>query len=503
MRCEQCGANLTDESLFCYACGNRFDKKIDNKKNPSEQAGVTYGNVSNASTIYGETKFNAARGHGFAAERANHLYDKVTGNDAQLVGDDNAKNGADRIVNGVQIQSKYCATGSKCIKECFDKNGNWRYSNPDGSPMKIEVPSDKYDDAVRAMEERIRRGEVPGVSDPAKAKEIVCKGHFTYEQAKNIARFGTVESITYDAVNGAIVGATTFGITAAMTFAVSVWNGEKFDDALHNAVAAGVKVGGISFATAVLAGQMTKAGAYGLAADASAQIVKLMGPKAAAVLVNAFRSGTNIYGAAAMKSAQKMLGSNMVTAVASVVVLSTVDVVNVFRGRISGAQLFKNVINTSASIAGGATGWTAGAAAGAAVGSVIPGVGNAIGAVVGGILGAACGGSVAGKAATAVTDEFIEDDANEMVRIIESEFANLANDYLLNQTEAEKVVDGLSKSIDGSTLKDMYAESNRERFARDLIKPHIEAIVKNREIIRLPDNMQMVQGLRFILEENS
>ena len=118
-------------------------------------------------------------------------------------------------------------------------------------------------------------------------------------------------------------------------------------------------------------------------------------------------------------------------------------------------------------------------------------------------MGAACGGSVAGKAATAVTDEFIEDDANEMVRIIESEFANLANDYLLNQTEAEKVVDGLSKSIDGATLKDMYAESNRERFARDLIKPHIEAIVKNREIIRLPDNMQMVQGLRFILEENS
>ena len=41
MRCEQCGANLPDESLFCYACGNRFDKKIDNKKNPSKKAGIT------------------------------------------------------------------------------------------------------------------------------------------------------------------------------------------------------------------------------------------------------------------------------------------------------------------------------------------------------------------------------------------------------------------------------------------------------------------------------
>ena len=37
------------------------------------------------------------------------------------------------------------------------------------------------------------------------AKNIVKKGHFTYEQAKNIAKAGTVESITYDAVNGAII----------------------------------------------------------------------------------------------------------------------------------------------------------------------------------------------------------------------------------------------------------------------------------------------------------
>ena len=72
-----------------------------------------------------------------------------------------------------------------------------------------------------------------------------------------------------------------------------------------------------------------------------------MGPKASQMLVNALRTGKNIYGAAAMKSASKLLRGNVVTAAASVVVLSSVDIINIFRGRISAAQLFKNITNTT------------------------------------------------------------------------------------------------------------------------------------------------------------
>ena len=497
MRCSKCGNNIPDCCSFCYICGTKV------KKQSANVAGTVYSNVSNASTISGEVKYGATRGHGFAAERANHLYDTVTGKDAHIVGDDNAKNGADRLVDGVSIQSKYCSTGSKCIKECFDETGKFRYLNSDGSPMQIEVPSDKYDDAVRAMEERIRRGQVPGISDPKEAKNIVRKGHFTYEQAKNIAKFGTVESLSYDAVNGAIIGATTFGITTVLSFAVAVWNGKNFDDALHDAVSSGLQVGGVAFATAVLAGQLTKAGAYGLVANTSEQIVRIMGPKASSVLVNAFRSGTNIYGAAAMKSAQKLLGSNIITGVASVVVLSTFDVVNIFRGRISGAQLFKNLVNTSASVAGGTAGWAAGASAGAALGSFVPGIGTAIGGVVGGLFGAFAGGSAAGKVASAVTDEFIEDDAKAMVEIIEDEFQHLAVDYLLNQSEAEEAVEYLAGEITGASLKDMYASSNRHAFARKLIVPNIERVAKSRRRISLPSQDKMVESLKNVLEEIS
>ena len=123
-------------------------------------SGIIYGNVSNASTLYGSDKFSTPRGHGFAAEQANYLYDKITNADffrqgkVQNVGEaidpDTGrivKNGADRILNGTNIQTKYCKTGGKCISECFE-GGKFKYLNPDGTPMQIVVPSDKYEAAL-------------------------------------------------------------------------------------------------------------------------------------------------------------------------------------------------------------------------------------------------------------------------------------------------------------------------------------------------------------------
>ena len=101
-------------------------------------AGVVYGNVSNASTLYGMDKFNTPRGHGFAAKGASDAKWMQTGSDANIVGDDNAKFGADRVVNGANIQSKYCNSGSKCIQECFYE-GTFKYINPDGSPMILNL----------------------------------------------------------------------------------------------------------------------------------------------------------------------------------------------------------------------------------------------------------------------------------------------------------------------------------------------------------------------------
>ena len=470
---------------------------MNNRKRGASIAGIVNSIQMNTAKNYVEEKFHGARGHGFAAESANDLYDGFAGKDSRIVGGDNAKDGADRIVNGTNIQSKYCSSGSKCIRECFDGN-RFRYLNPDGSPMQIEVPADKYDDALKAMQDRINKGQVPGgVKD---AREIVRKGNVTYEQAKNIAKAGTIESLTYDAASGIKIGAYSGGISAAITFAVSSWNGKSFDAALEDSIKTGLQVGGVAWASSILVGQMTKAGINSMLVAPSETIVSMIGSRASANLVNAFRSGSAIYGAAAMKSASKLLRGNVVTGIATVAIMSVGDVVNIFRGRISAAQLFKNVVNTSAGVAGGIGGWMGGAAAGAAIGSVVPVFGTAVGGFVGGLIGSFAGGTAASKVSQAVTDEFIEDDSKAMFKILEKEFAAVAVDYLLNKKETEAVAATLQSKLDGATLKDMYSASNQQKFARALIEQCAAPVARSRPKIHLPATTDYVNGLRRALE---
>ena len=223
-------------------------------------------------------------------------------------------------------------------------------------------------------------------------------------------------------------------------------------------------------------------------------MVAVMGPKASAVLVNAFRSGSNIYGAAAMKSAAKLLRGNVITAGVTVVVLSSFDIANIFRGRISGKQLFKNLTSTGATVAGGTGGWLGGAAIGSAL---FPGVGT----VIGGLVGTVVAGAAAGKVVDTVVGSFVEDDADEMVRIIQQEFGNLAQDYLLNQKEGEKVADRLKEKLDGKKLQDMFASSDRRAYARNLLIPMIEDEVKNRKKIAAVSNDRIAKSMRYILEK--
>lgn len=308
---------------------------------------------------------------------------------------------------------------------------------------------------------------------------------------------------TFDAVNGVIIATSAFGISTVLTFATAIWNGDDFDVALKSATYSGLKVGGTTFITAVLAGQLSKFGLNSALVGSSEAIVKVMGPKAPAMLVNAFKSGKNIYGASAMKSAAKMLRGNAITGIVSIVVLSSFDIANIFRGRISGAQLFKNVANTASAVAGGTAGWVGGATAGAAIGSVVPIIGTAVGGIVGGVIGSFAAGAVSGKVSNKILSNFIEDDADDMVNIIEKVFTQMAEEYLLIKKEAENIIDKLKIDLTGSKLKDMFSSPDREDFAQRLLINHIEREVQKRKKVSMPSQDEMQKGLRMVLEEIS
>lgn len=188
-----------------------------------------------------------------------------------------------------------------------------------------------------------------------------------------------------------------------------------------------------------------------------------------------------------------MLRGNVITGAVSVVILSSVDVFNIFQGRISGAQLFKNIANTASAVAGGTAGWVVGAT----IGSVVP----VVGTLIGGLIGSFAGGSFANQASNAVLSELIEDDANEMIKIIENTFVNMAEDYLLTRKEAEEIVDLLKEELSGKKLKDMFESSDRKKFAQAFLIDHVEDKAKNRQKVSMPVRKEMVRGLKKVLED--
>lgn len=467
-------------------------KKNKEQKDASINTGHAAGMRGSAVNYADNVPFGAARGHGFAAEKANHLYDEVTGKDAKIVGGDNAKNGADRFVNGQLIQTKYCASGSKCIAEAFDENGSFRYMDRAGKPMQIEVPSDMHDAAVKAMEDRINKGQIPGVTDPSAAKEIVRKGRFTYEQARNIAKAGTVESLTYDAVNGIKLTGTAMGLTALLSFATSIWQGKSKSDALDAACFDGICVGGIAWVTSILTAQVGRTGVEGALRAGTDWTVKQMNPKVVKALANAFRSGNTIYGASAANHVSKILRGHVAVTLIVTTVLSVDDFVALFSKEISGKQAFKNICKSAAGVAGGAGGMWVGAAAGAKIGAAGGAAGIAIGSTIGGILGGVTGGMGASKVVGAGLDAAIDDDSVDIGKLMERTFGHLAQDYLLSQIEADAVIAAFRILDMEKIVCAIYAAENREEYVRMLMLPFVERVVINRPPIFRPSQKKLV-----------
>lgn len=332
------------------------------------------------------TKYHSKQGHGFAAEDANALYDKMHDKSVNKVGLDNALNGADRISDGVQIQTKYCANASKSVNAAFD-NGTYRYGG-----MKLEVPSDQYEEAIRIMRGKISNGEVPGVSDPNMVDQIVVKGHYTYDEAVRIAKAGNIDSIKFDIQTQAIACTFACGLSFAVTYCSAKAKGLSHAEALKVASKQAGKSGVTTMITGVAAQQLlrthigrnfaalaTKAVKPAVQAAVKTEVGKQVITKTASVI-----AGKQVVGAAATNVVTKALRTNAV--VSSVVFIGTTipDAINLCRGKISGQVFAENTTSNAAGIGGG---W-AGASAGAAIGSVIcPGVGTVIGGIIGGMGG--------------------------------------------------------------------------------------------------------------------
>lgn len=459
------------------------------KLKPEDFPAVTSAQLESAAHNDRLTRFTARQGAGYAAEQGNNLIDQLHGRSVKPIGDNLEKDGADRLVDGQLIQTKYYQTAQQSVNSAFGKDGQYKYLD-NGKPMQLEVPSDQYDKAVEIMRKKIAEGKVPGTTDPNDAEKLVRKGNITYRQSVQIAKAGTIESLTFDAVHGVVIAANTFGIASTITFAKALWDGEEPHKAMDMAMYNGLKMGGVAFCTSVLSAQLTRTGLNKLLLGPSIDVVKLLPSKVRQALVNAMRDGAGIYGGAATQNLAKLLRSNIIAGGAFILVMSAGDICDAFRGRISAKQLFKNIMT----VVGGVGGATIGGIVGATVGSFmgVPTIGYYVGSVV--------GGTVGGSGTNAVMNKFIEDDAVEMLRIINERLVIQAQEYLLGEDELEVLLEDLNVVLAKEKMLLMFASDDRIKFADDMLIELIEKIVGWRVRILLPPDTDFVESLGRVCE---
>lgn len=459
--------------------------------------------------VFAEQKaaINTAAGHGEMAEEAITLLDQLHGLDAKVIGRDNAKDGADRVVGDIFIQTKYYKSARGSLEACFrPESGEYRYMS-DGKPMQLEVPKDQYQKVLDGFRKKIEQGKVPGVTNPNEAKNIVKEGRLTYQQAVNLTKPGTIESLQYDAATGIVTCSCALGMTFVTTVYLAWRKTGNIQQAIQAGASAGLQVFGISFVQHMLISQIARTGLANTLIAPSQYVVGRLGYHASATIVNGVRalSGKGaIYGAAASKHLAKILRSNVITSVLSFAVFSIPDTYNVALRKISGAQYTKNMSVLAGSIATGAggalaAGVVAAKVAGTAGTAVAPGVGT-----VAGIAGGFIGGTVGAGLIKAAGDLIREDDTEVLGRIFNAYVSCMIGEYLLDEKEIDTLVTNIGET-DQKAFKKLFesiAQSeNQEETIRAFLTPVFDAVVAKRPAFLLPSAETMVNAMAELVDE--
>lgn len=445
---------------------------------------------------------NNPAGHGELAEEANSIIDRLQGHQAEILGRDNAKNGPDRSVDGVLIQTKYYKTARGSLEACFDPSSHqYRYLAEDRTPMQLEVPKDQYEQVLRGFEKKISQGKVPGVSDPRDAEKIVRKGKLTYDQAVNLAKPGTADSLKYDAATGAVTCSCAFGLSFLATTFMAYRETRDINGAVQAGIAAGVQVFGLSFAQHMVVSQLSRTGLSNALMAPSQAVVGKLGFKASATIVNGLRALTGktaISGAAASNQLAKMLRGNAVSAAVTLAVFSVPETYKLFQGKASGAQYAQNMACLATSVAGGIAGATAAGIAAAKVGAVAgtavsPGVGTIVG-----LAGGMVGGTVGTVAAGVVGGILFEGDSASFGRYFNATVSCMAVEYLLDGREMDEllaVLDGVKPEEFKALMEETLPSQFQEAKVRAFLVPMFDEIVSRRERFALPTSRQISEAL--------
>lgn len=141
------------------------------------------------------------------------------------------------------LKSKYNITGDRCVDACLSY-GELKYLDKEGLPINIEVPYDKYEEAIIDFTERKKEGLVNSSIDPT---TVLKMGNFTYNQVKNIANLNKIKGLSVFEIDGSIETDHILGISGSIEYALSIWNGDTKEEALEKSIIRAMKIHGMKF----------------------------------------------------------------------------------------------------------------------------------------------------------------------------------------------------------------------------------------------------------------
>ena len=495
-------ARFSEKSLRDFLVSYR--QSVAEKRIESEAVISAINTINIRDVMFNATyaRVNTKTGHGVIAEEVGAKLDRLYREESIVVGRDNAKNGPDKLVDSLPVQCKYCNSAGNSIGNCFKRDPNtglmtYRYMDLDGNPMMVEVPKDQYLDAVEIMKDRIAKGQVKGATDPNEAYSIVREGKLTHQQALNLAKAGTIESIKYDAVTGAVNCLSVFGISAVVSFAQIMWVTRDYKKAAKSAIVVGLEVYGFSFAGSLIASQLSRTSLMSVLNPMASEVSKLIGDKMTTEIVNAFRTlagKESIYGAAAQKSFVNFLGSTLIAQTVMIIVFSIPDTYRVISGKISGAQYFKNITSLVASFIGSlVTSVAVGAFLGKKFGEKMSNFAIRLVSMGAGIVG----GAALGLTVKGIGNLIREDDILISMRMFNAVLQNRFIDTMLLDEEQDEVLEMINE--DETELKKILAKvrksKTQEKDIIDYIDKKIQVVIDKRDRIDADNEERMVNSI--------
>lgn len=498
--CNTCGHELKEHQLICPKCGHCFVIDILNSESKIEglsQSELAVGSTISALQIEENTqwtKYHCGKygltGHGFAAEDANNIADLLSGHEVEMPGRNNSLNGADRMVDGNLIQTKYCRNAHDSVSAAFsNETGLFRYEG-----QVIEVPKDQYVEAIDHMRKKIIDGKVPGYTNPEDASKLIKQGSVTYRQAKNIAKSMTSDSLKFDAQSQVVSTTSSFGISFVITAGLGLMKCHSSEDRLpviQNALIQGLNNGTITMSSGILNMQFLKTNAgRGLASSITTHSKSAINTvrnssagKTAIDKIATTIAGKPLYGAAARNVVVKSLRTNIIGNIALTTVIILPDMYRCFLARsISKPQFVKNLIVNTSSLGMATLGLYLGSAFGK---------GWAIG-------GAVALGAASAWAVKKIVNHISKDDSEKMQQLINVALMQLCQDYLIqDEDEFERTLEHIKNdaAITPKLLRAMYTigvdddnDELRVELAYEKLWWYFDVTARQRQNVSLTDD---------------